>query len=325
MPVTLSNWQELIFRTGSPAAVWIEILKSSAEWASRLTTNQLEAAALDADHLLADTAWELWSAYADDPACRTLRTSERLIQWWNQPGGIEPAVLILDALSLRELPLLLREAKKRGLTPHTMTATGAEVPTDTNAFARALGVPARASLKHGSAPSGFRLAGAHTEVFEHIPFEDCQGAIQNQPRVFVWHDLIDANLSDAPNQSRLDAIVHPRLSGDGFWKFVDHLRQGRRLVITGDHGYATKSNARPVDDEAVGKTLREVFGGQRLAPSSASFATLIPPWVVQTHGNHHVVIGNRNWRVPGPGREAYHGGLSLLEVGVPWLEFAART
>ena len=46
------------------------------------------------------------------------------------------AVLVLDALSLRELPWLPRAQKERGFTRRGVTATASELPGETNEFAR---------------------------------------------------------------------------------------------------------------------------------------------------------------------------------------------
>lgn len=316
------DWRQLAFGSGSSAQVWSSLFAHLAKWAPHVSTKVLETAALDVDHLLSDAGWELWQAYATDHDCRALRTSERLTNWWAQPGP-DPAVLILDALSLREVRPLLASAQRRGLMPHTVSVAGAEVPTDTNAFAKALGAGTRAALKHNGKPGNFRLSGAFTQVFEKIPFQDCIGAVGHHAKVLVWHDLIDAHLSDAHGQTHLDQLVLPRLDDDGFWNLVDHLRQGRRLVITGDHGYATKAYARSIDGP-VAKQVQDVFGAMRLAPATSTFPHAVPPWVVQTHNGHHVIVGNRAWKVPGSPKEAYHGGLSLLEIAVPWIEFPAK-
>jgi len=67
------------------------------------------------------------------------------------------------------------------------------------------------------------------------------------------------------------AAASTTLQDDGFWKFVDRLRQGRRLVVTSDHG-------------------------------------------------HHIIMGQRKWKVQGGFPHVCHGGLSLLEVAVPFIE-----
>ena len=62
-------------------------------------------------------------------------TADTLADWWTgQTGG--RAVLILDALSLRELPWILYGAKERGYTVHGAKATAAELPADTTPFAK---------------------------------------------------------------------------------------------------------------------------------------------------------------------------------------------
>jgi hypothetical protein len=48
----------------------------------------------------------------------------------------------------------------------------------------------------------------------------------------------------------------------------------------------------------------------------------MPPIVV-SHNEHHIVMGQRKWKVQGGFPHVCHGGLSLLEVTVPWIEFEA--
>jgi hypothetical protein len=46
----------------------------------------------------------------------------------------------------------------------------------------------------------------------------------------------------------------------------------------------------------------------------------MPPIVV-THNEHHIVMGQRKWKVQGGGfPHVCHGGLSLPEVAVPFIE-----
>ena len=60
------------------------------------------------DNLLSGAAWEMWNSLETD----TLRTSKELkVFWAGRNQG--KAVLVLDALSLRESPLILAEARSR--------------------------------------------------------------------------------------------------------------------------------------------------------------------------------------------------------------------
>ena len=60
------------------------------------------------------------------------------MRWWAEPFSAK-AVLILDGLSLRELPWLLQGAQERGFTTHEVAACASELPGETDEFARALG------------------------------------------------------------------------------------------------------------------------------------------------------------------------------------------
>ena len=55
------------------------------------------------DLFLSSCGWDLWHTFGSSVE----RTSDRLIRWWAEPFSAK-AVLILDGLSLRELPWLLR-------------------------------------------------------------------------------------------------------------------------------------------------------------------------------------------------------------------------
>ena len=76
-------------------------------------------------------------------------------------------MLILDGLSLRELPWLLQGAKERGFTTHGVAACASELPGETDEFARALGFASRSKLQRFNLilhlaiiRTIFRLAGA---------------------------------------------------------------------------------------------------------------------------------------------------------------------
>lgn len=75
------------------------------------------------------------------------------------------------------------------------------------------------------------------------PFADCFGQVTSHPHLFYWHTwpdepLIHGNAQKDDALSLLAAQTKRHLTGDDFWAFIDRLRQGRRLVITADHGYA---------------------------------------------------------------------------------------
>ena len=61
-------------------------------------------------------------------------------------------------------------------------------------------------------------------------------------------------------------------------------------------------------------------------PSDTEPAAWMPPIDLELktqHGKHRFVLGRRKWKVPGEkNRLLAHGGLSLLEVFVPFIELS---
>jgi hypothetical protein len=101
-----------------------------------------DRAVADLDQVLATAGWDLWN----DFHAHIPRTSDRLAAWWREPFGGK-AVLILDGLSLRELPWLRDGATERGFTVHEVSASGSELPAATTEFAK--GARVRAALGVG--------------------------------------------------------------------------------------------------------------------------------------------------------------------------------
>jgi hypothetical protein len=275
------------------------------------------------DRLISECAWELWQGYPT----AVIRTSQALAEWWNGlPVGTGRAVLVLDALSLRELAPMLGGAEARGIKPVQVKVTGSEAPSDTDQFAKALGVPSRGSLKNNAMPAGFvfSASGVQTDVL-NLPFEDCLGSVPSAQNLFLWHTWLDDQMHvyhRLPDQ--IYSMAAAGLQGDGFWKFVDRLRQGRRLVVTSDHGYAVaKLFSTEEKDEQVVHALRDVFGASRNKADTQPWPHRFMPPIVMTANGHHMVMGQRKWKVQGGFPHADHGGLTLLEVAVPFIELPA--
>jgi hypothetical protein len=314
------TWVDIILDSPSPTDAWNSIFARLGEIAvSCGSPVDLHNQTVGPDRLLAETAWELWESYAS--AAR--RASSQLREWCAAPSIIGHAVLVLDALSLREMPWLLGGAQARSIQPSIVCVTGAEAPSDTDQFARALGVSSRSQLAGNGAPSGFNLfpSKVYTDVIS-VPFEDAVGGIPHESDVFVWHTWLDDLIhvhQKLPDQIYKTAFT--TLQDDGFWKFVNRLRQGRKLVITSDHGYAVSKlfSSEEIDPDVIDK-LRATFGAARYKKANGPWQEHFMPPIVVTHNEHYVVMGQRKWRVQGGFPHLCHGGLSLLEVALPFLE-----
>ena len=276
----------------------------------------------DVDHYLATAGWDLWTEYqASVP-----HTAQRLSDWWaaHAPGR---AVLILDAFSLREAPWILQQAEVRGFIVQQAGVTGAELPPNTTPFAKALGFGQRSSLGNNGAGNTHCFPGARTESVD-IAWDDCAALIGAEPDWVFWHQWPDHRLHDHDDPGKglqtLTEEVEAHLTGDAFWSLVERLATGRRLVITADHGYAASGQFTDTNAEQSDYLKRRYKSG-RAVRGDESPGAWVPPIdlsLESPHGRHLYVNGRRKWKSHGGYPTLTHGGLSVLEVAVPFIEIS---
>ncbi len=237
-----SDWVEVIVGKDQtdPASAWKDIFVRLRELALQSAKpGNLDKATVAPDRLLANTAWNLWDDFRSAPA-----VIDELKKFWVQTSASGTAILVLDGLSLRELPILLAAAKDRGVTPTRVEVFGSQVPSDTDSFAHELGASGRSKLFNNQPPASFIFCGpdVYTNVLD-APFADCGKSIPSKPRLFLWHNwpdepLIHLHDSQDDGPDIVASQTKQQLFSPEFWSFTDRIRQGRRLVITSDHGYA---------------------------------------------------------------------------------------
>lgn len=273
-----------------------------------------------ADFYLSTAGWDLWR----DLDTATTHTADRLADWWTKPHA-KKAILILDGLSLRELPFLLSGASKNGFTAYAIEATTSELPGETTQFAQALGFPQRSSLSNNAASNGHRLSGARTECAD-LPFPDCASMISAEPNWVFWHHWPDSRVHDlsvaGQGLETLSKEAAQTLLSDEFWGFVERLATGRRVVITSDHGYAAPGLFADAPEEQA-KFLRDTFKGGRSASNPGDTGPWVPPIAMSLtsrRGDYRLALGRRKWKSQGGYPTLAHGGLSILEVLSPFVE-----
>lgn len=313
---------------GTDTEAWGVIINRAVDMASKplaagsapseIVKRDREIAELDL--FLSTSGWDLWQAFG---SC-VERTSDRLLRWWAEPFSAK-AVLILDGLSLRELPWLLQGAKEHGFTLHEVGANASELPGETDEFAHALGFASRSKLQNNGGGLAHKLQSAQTETVD-LPWKDCEALVANTPNQIFWHHWPDAKLHDGSGAGQglepLTKDIAQQLTSDDFWAFVGRLATGRRLVITSDHGYAATGYFPDVDGE-VGQFLKQTFSGGRSKSGTGDTGPFVPPVALQItspHGAHLLALGRRKWRNPGGYPTLTHGGLTLLEVLSPFVE-----
>lgn len=321
---------------GEPAVAWSAIIQqalaitsppfATANPVGEVTKRDREVGALDL--FLSSSNWELWRDFESTVE----RTSARLERWWSQPhqlAGGGKAVLILDGLSLRELPWLVQGAVQRGFKIGEVAATASELPGETDEFAQALGFSSRSQLQNNGGGYGHRLQPARTESVE-LPWADCGALVDSSPNWVFWHHWPDSKLHDGSGAGQgLDALskdVAHQLASEEFWQFVARLAKGRRLVITSDHGYAATGYFPDAEGE-LGGFLKRSFASKRNVANSTDVGPFVPPVVLpvsNTHGQHLLALGRWKWKSQGGYPTLTHGGLTLLEVLSPWVELEAQ-
>tara|TARA_R110002072_G_scaffold303093_1_gene493203 strand:+ start:9324 stop:10313 length:990 start_codon:yes stop_codon:yes gene_type:complete len=272
------------------------------------------------DHFLAVGAWDLWEQFG----AVVERNADQLANWWTKPYSAK-AILILDGLSLRELPWLIEGAKERGFTCHNAAAYAAEIPSETNAFARALGFNSRSQLQNNGGGLAHRLTPCKTECVD-LPWADCVGLIDGTPNWVFWHHWPDSKLHDGSGAGQgLDTLtrdIASQLTSDDFWDFVERLATGRRLVITSDHGYAATGLFFDAADEQAA-FLKNTLKSGRSLPGEHDPGPFVPPVAMRSnsvHGPHLLAVGRWKWKSQGGYPTLAHGGLSLLEMLSPFVE-----
>ncbi len=222
-------------------------------------------------------------------------------------------LLVIDALSLRELPLIQEVLAAHGLAAQVDFAL-ASLPTETADFCRA----------HYSAAGPSDIANrAHQYpfAFRHVTREGWQPDFApGEQRRFVWYVFPDDyfRLHDTdygrhvvqPIETILGAVL-----ADPTCVYP--------LVVTGDHGYLWQGGqcAWPLEP-AVRTLMAEHFQlGRSTRAATDALAATGKAWV---QGSVGAARGRFAWggAVRGAGSLFKHGGVSLMECLVPWVLLA---
>lgn len=313
----------------SPDEVWRQLLDYSWElFSNQINPEEAEIQIAERDRkigemdtFLAGSAWDLW----DDARNSQFKTADFLKNFWEKEKNGK-AVLILDALSLREAYWILEQAHEHGFVINRSCATLAEIPGDTSSFARALGYGQRSLLTDNGGRSN-KFPDAYTESTE-MPFYDSEKLIKPERNIFFWHHwpdtLIHEFADDGNGGQKIIKGAMEVLRSDAFWRLIERLSAGRKVVITGDHGYANSGLFRDITDKEQSDYMKTYLKSGRFSTSDISNQhRWVPPLTLQIN-NAEIAIGRRKWKSQGGYPTLTHGGLSILEIAVPFIEIEKR-
>ncbi len=300
------------------AHLWEEFSGSIPAAAADAEVVKRDRGLTELDNIISGAAWDLWSEFET----AVPKASEAIVDFWTSTQGGK-AVLILDGLSLREVPWLLEQAKQRGYKRHEAGVRGSELPPETTPFANSLGFGQRSSLDNNGAGSTHRLKGAFT-VSCNLPWQECIDQVGSQEAVVFWHHWPDKRMHELAEPGaglhKLAKEVHAGLTSDDFWHFAERLCTGRKLLITGDHGYAATGMFPDLTDKDQATYMKSLYKSGRFTDEQSENGSWVPPIDLQLttdHGIHRYVLGRRKWKSSAGYPLMQHGGLSLLEVLVP--------
>ncbi len=264
----------------------------------------------------------MWSDFAQAP-----RASAYVQEFWKNTVGPK-SVLILDSLSVREINPIISRIESEGLSVKQVQLRGSEIPSETDIYANAMGVPGRASLVRGKVPKGFLIDSEHTYVdnFKKIPFGETANKIPNETNIFLWHGWPDDSLHDFGKVDdafkRFIDHVNEIISSEGFIGLIKKLSQGRELLITSDHGYCNTSNFSTArDDHNQELKLLGHSRAKKVSEINGDAGRTIPPATIEmpasaSNDNYRMAMGRL--RPKDKGFPALtHGGLSVMECTVP--------
>ena len=268
---------------------------------------------------------ELWEHFeASVP-----KVSDGMVEFWQKTYDGK-AILLLDGMSLREAPWILQQAEERGYKIHQAGPRGVELPAETTPFAHSLGFAQRSALENDGAGSSHKLTGATTES-SNLPWAECLGSIGAQEGFLFWHHWPDERLHGLSGPGlglhKLAKETYSHLTSTDFWSFVEGLTNGRRLLITSDHGYAATGLFPDLTDKDQVTYMKSHFKSGRAANNHGNDGAWVPPIDLRmetAHGTNRYVLGRRKWKSAGGYPTLGHGGLSLLEVFVPFIELSRQ-
>jgi hypothetical protein len=285
-----------------------------------------EEAVYGLEELIATGAQEIWGELAAEsrsaPTIKTWLGLDASSSNIHHPPSPKAAV-VLDGLSLREFPLMLKLAEDSGFRVKSASAVATCLPTETTDFVeqRVLG----ARLSPSALPGRTELTEHNVEAF-YLEHPTSRYTPTKDRSVLLWSTYPDRLFAD--DAARTEALFtnFHRNYIPTIWKnSVQTIPRGLPIVVTSDHGYiflgasfeTTRASEAP---SLLGQSRFKEF------VSGESFPQWNPDLQLLPERRVALLRGRMRTRPQGASsRKLYqHGGFSLMEVLVPWIELEPR-
>lgn len=239
------------------------------------------------------------------------------------PLNEQRAALVFDGLSLREIPLLFQLAEASGLAVKSAQLIATSLPSETIHFVddRVIGTRLSPSQLRGRT----ELAQKNTESF-YFEHPNSRYTLPTGKNLLLWSTYPDRLFADDNARTEaLFATIHRDYIPTVWQCTAQAIPRGVPTVITSDHGYiflgaSLEANRSSDAMDILGQARFKQFAPEEHMPAWHTDLQLLP------HSRYAMLRGRLRTRPSGPSsRKLYqHGGFSLMEVLVPWIELEPR-
>lgn len=231
------------------------------------------------------------------------------------------AAVVFDGLSFREVPVVLRLAFQAGLRVLEDSFSLAAVPSETVDFvAQRLKV---GNVAPSQLPGRRELRDQGIAAYYYSSQNQQHRLDEESPALLLWSAFPDNTYQDSGARFAQHFEQIQTLLETAWLNTVQQIPKGRKILITSDHGYIyfgsglsfprSKDTVQPLNQYLGGERFRRLDGAEE-PPNHPDLAVL-------RDKNLAILRGRVQTHPPGPGgsRLYKHGGLSLMEMLVPWI------
>jgi hypothetical protein len=320
---------ENLFADGERLSAIKSWLAESVWTSARYQQNELEqylrggeTAVCRLEELIATGALEIWDELSADTA-----RSPSIKSWLglDLPLALSQprAAVVFDGLSLREMPLLLRLAEESGFKVKTRDLIATCLPTETFDYVEQRVIGSR--LGPSQLPGRTELAEKNVKAF-YLDQPTSRHTFPVGPSLLIWSAFPDCLFKD--HEARTEGLFENfhRNYVPTIWKYaLQDIPRGLPIVVTSDHGYiffgaGMEADRRSEAPDLLGQTRSKQFAPGELMPQWNADLQVLPS------SRTAMLRGRLRARPSGTSsRKLYqHGGFSLMEVLVPWIELEPR-
>ena len=281
-----------------------------------------EEAVYGLEELIATGAQEIWGELAAES-----RSAPAIKTWLGLDTPLplpQPrAAVVFDGLSLRELPLMLRLAEDSGFRVKSAGPVATCLPTETMDYVEQRVMGTR--LGPSQLPGRTELAEHNVETF-YLEHPTSRYSPTEGRSVLLWSTYPDRLFSDdAARTEALFANFHRNYIPTIWKNSVQTIPRGLPIVVTSDHGYIFLGASFETTRTSEAPSLLGQSRFKEFAPNEP-----FPQWNpdLQFLPERRVAMLRGRMRTRPQGLSSrklfHHGGFSLMEVLVPWIELEPR-